>query len=448
MKKLLSDVLERITPSKEEHEFERKLIKEIKNRLIKKGANPILVGSLAKDTDIRGDKDIDLFILFNPEIDRAKLEEEGLRIGKELFTELGGEYEIDYAEHPYVKGLYKGYIIEIVPCYDIKKPKSAVDRTPYHTQYVKKKIQDNQHLNGEIRLLKQFMKGIGVYGAEAKVEGFSGYLTELLVIAFGSFEDTLKAAAKWKFDVALDSEDLWKDKESLRFFFPDASLIVVDPIDENRNAAAAVSRQRLAEFIVSANRLIELPSADFFFVKQSTIPDKKELSLRIKSRETKLFALVFNHPNINSNTLYSQLRKTENILKKSVHELGFRILKSGFWTDEVNRSIILFDFEVWSLPNIKHQIGPSIEQDPRDQRRFTEKYSSSKPYISKGRWAVETQREFKEVEKLLLKLITERKGFGKNLRIVEKIEIINGENIIKIDDKGFIGFMDSFLSPL
>jgi tRNA nucleotidyltransferase (CCA-adding enzyme) len=37
------------------------------------------------------------------------------------------------------------------------------------------------------------MKGTGVYGAEAKVEGFSGYLTELLVINYGSFPKALEA---------------------------------------------------------------------------------------------------------------------------------------------------------------------------------------------------------------------------------------------------------------
>jgi len=43
--------------------------------------------------------------------------------------------------------------------------------------------------------LKQFMKGIGVYGSELRRRGFSGYLTELLVINYGSFLGVLKEAS-------------------------------------------------------------------------------------------------------------------------------------------------------------------------------------------------------------------------------------------------------------
>ena len=57
-------------------------------------------------------------------------------IGKELLTDT----EESYAEHPYIRGYYKDYYIEIVPCYKIEKSSqklSAVDRTPLHTDYVK-----------------------------------------------------------------------------------------------------------------------------------------------------------------------------------------------------------------------------------------------------------------------------------------------------------------------
>jgi tRNA adenylyltransferase (EC 2.7.7.25) len=43
----------------------------------------------------------------------------------------------------------------------------------------------------EVRLLKKFMKGIGVYGAEIKVKGFSGYVAELLVYFYDSFRNVL-----------------------------------------------------------------------------------------------------------------------------------------------------------------------------------------------------------------------------------------------------------------
>ncbi len=446
MKELLKEILREITPTEEEHEKEKKIIEKIKKKLEKKGVKPILVGSLAKKTDLKADKDIDIFIMFHKDVSREELKDKGLKIGKELFNELKAKYEIDYAEHPYVKGFYKGYNVDIVPCYEVKKLKSAVDRTPYHTRYVKRKIRENKNFGNEIRLLKQFMKGIGVYGAEAKVQGFSGYLTELLVINYGSFENTLKAATEWKFNQILDLENLWADKEPLKHFFPDASLIVIDPTDENRNAAAAVSRQRLAEFIVSADEFLKSPNREFFFVTKAKIPSRMEFSQRIEQRGTKLISISFKHPRINPNTLYSQLRKTNVAIEKSIGDFDFRVLKSDIWTDEENLSVILFDFEVWELPRIKHHLGPPIDKDPRDQESFIEKYKAFRPYIKNGSWVVDTEREFKKIEELLPKLIEERKGFGKNLRGVKEIEII--KDILKIDNKSFLRFMDGFLSPL
>jgi len=44
--------------------------------------------------------------------------------------------------------------------------------------------------------------------------------------------------------------------------------------------------------------------------------------------------------------------------------------------------------------------------------------------------------------------IEEKKGFGKNLRSAKKIEIIEDRDILKIDNEGFLRFMDRFLSPL
>ena len=162
MQKLLTSVLENIKPTPEEQKLKRETADDIMNRLRSFDVSPMLVGSLAKNTNLSRDDDIDLFIGFPQEVERKYLEERGLEIGKTVFEGIGAEYEIDYAEHPYIKGTYKGHEIEVVPCYLVAKTKvkSAVDRTPYHTSYVKRRIQENKKLGDEIRLLKQFMKEI------------------------------------------------------------------------------------------------------------------------------------------------------------------------------------------------------------------------------------------------------------------------------------------------
>ena len=114
-----------------------------------------------------------------------------------------------FAEHPYLQLIVEGYRVDIVPCYNAKPGEwqSATDRTPYHTDYIKKHL--DAGLRGEVRLLKRFMQGTGVYGAEIKVGGFSGYLCELLIMKYGSFAGTMEAFAHYNKRVVVDIENYY-----------------------------------------------------------------------------------------------------------------------------------------------------------------------------------------------------------------------------------------------
>ena len=140
-------------------------------------------GSIAKDTWLSENPDIDIFMRLPTSIPRRNLGDIGLKIAKKA---AGDAKQLErFAEHPYLEIFLSGYRVDIVPCYDAKPGEwqSATDRTPYHTDYI------NTHLSkekrGEVRLLKRFLQGIGVYGAELKIGGFSGYLCELLIMKFG-----------------------------------------------------------------------------------------------------------------------------------------------------------------------------------------------------------------------------------------------------------------------
>ena len=61
------------------------------------------------------------------------------------------------------------------------------------------------------------MKGVGVYGAEIRVGGFSGYLCELLTLSFGSFTDILKAVSDWKEKRSYKALETGKD--TFKWFF-------------------------------------------------------------------------------------------------------------------------------------------------------------------------------------------------------------------------------------
>ena len=176
-----------------------------------------LLGSLARNTHLKGDRDLDLFVFFPKKLSRTEFEKEGLRIGKKVLK--GHFWEEAYSEHPYIRGTYKGHDVEIVPTYKIRgihEKKSSVDRTPFHQQYMEKKMKGKQ--KNEVRLLKRFLKGIQAYGADTHYNSLSGYGAELLIIKYNSFVQTLKAVSKWKLPLTIDLEKYWKSKAAIKQF--------------------------------------------------------------------------------------------------------------------------------------------------------------------------------------------------------------------------------------
>src|SRR3990172_11532344 len=236
-------ILRKILPSADEdrriREVVREILRTLEPRIAAKGlhAKPLLVRSVAKGVHLTG-TEIDIFVAFPPDTPRDVLEREGLAFGDILERPVRM-----YAEHPYTRGWYGGFEVEIVPCYritDASQRMSAVDRTPLHVDYVLGHLSDER--TTDVRLLKAWAEGIGVYGAEAKVRGFSGYLCELLVIHYGTFHGVLDAARSWKPPIVIELGT----PAARQFSEP---LVVVDPVDGNRNVASAVSAEQLATFV-------------------------------------------------------------------------------------------------------------------------------------------------------------------------------------------------------
>src|SRR2546425_862805 len=102
-------------------------------------------GSVAKDTWLRGGADLDIFAAFPSSLPR---EEWGDRVIPELKKGLATHMPIErYAEHPYLEFHVDRVRVNVVPCYRVGRGewKSATDRTPYHTEYMK------THLTSEMR---------------------------------------------------------------------------------------------------------------------------------------------------------------------------------------------------------------------------------------------------------------------------------------------------------
>ena len=142
-RELTQRILKKITPSKHAREkvaqITRLLERKVTDACREMNVSAVVrvEGSVAKDTWLIENPDIDVFMRLPVSIPRKNLGDIGLKIAKKAAE--GYEQIERFAEHPYLEIVIDGYHADIVPCYDAipGEWQSATDRTPYHTDYIK-----------------------------------------------------------------------------------------------------------------------------------------------------------------------------------------------------------------------------------------------------------------------------------------------------------------------
>ncbi len=370
-----------------------------------------LVGSVAKDTYV-GDPDLDVFILFPEDAPRETLEKVGLSIGHKVVV---GEER--YAEHPYIHGMFQGFQVDLVPCYklaDAQHIKSAVDRTPFHTEYILLNLQPEQH--DQVRLLKQFMKGIGVYGADAKVCGFSGYLAELLILKCGDFVGVIKEAAVWKSGTTISLAE--EGDGSFR-----SPLVFIDPVDRNRNVASALSVDSFAVFISACGQYSKRKDRRFFFPDPVRPLGMDEIVLRLARLGTKVVAIRTDRPDLTDDNLYPQTQRTADGLIGLLEQYGFRVIDHAYLIDEKVSFVIMLEND--RLSDCTLHTGPPVWVS--NSEKFLERWrkdGASIPFIKEGRWVVMADREHTYASDMLRKRF-KNAALGNAFRKLECIEVFD-----------------------
>lgn len=454
-------VLDRITPKKSE----RAKIETIAKKLVDKvvlasktfavNADVRLEGSAAKDTWLSEDPEIDIFMRVPTTIPRKSLGKVCLKVAREATA---GTKQVErFAEHPYLEAFVDGVRVNIVPCYKVKRGEwlSATDRTPFHTDYIKKRLSGK--MRGEVRLLKKFMKGVEVYGAEIKVGGFSGYLCELLILYYKSFLNTLKAFANYKRKIVLDIENHYgKRAEDLELLFKEP-LVVVDPIDKGRNVASAVQAQKLYIFVAAARSFLKSPSINFFYPPETRALTFEEFKQQMKKRESTILFLTFEKIDAVPDILWGQLYKSQRSLEKLLRINEFNILRILPWSDEKTVNMFIIELEQSSLPPTKKHVGPPLEKQTECEK-FLKKYASnantvSGPFIEDGRWMVEVRRKHTNaIDFLTEKLMDGGRMAGMAEQISRKLregfKIFVNEEIVDLykENREFAKFLTEFLS--
>ncbi|UCE91120.1 MAG: CCA tRNA nucleotidyltransferase [Methanobacteriota archaeon] len=412
------EVLRRIKPTQSEDRKAEQTVGELFGlveeaaRDVDASIEPRLVGSVAKDTHLK-DPDLDIFMLFPENTTVDELRDKGLEIGRRV---LGGEEH--YAQHPYVRGEHNGFVVDLVPCFLVRDPArkmSAVDRTPFHTEFIKANLAPSKR--DDVRLLKQFMKGIGCYGAEAKVQGFSGYLCELLTMRFDDFGGVLEVASRWRRGEKL----ALPDHPGKEFAEP---LTFVDPVDSSRNVASAVSIEALETFTVASRAYLEEPSLSFFYPKAVRSWSADRITAEAGARIDGLVAVSFRKPDLIDDVLYPQLRKSLSSMTALLRRNDFVVTKT---TVDVGRDVcILIEVESMELSESRVHRGPPSGSP--NAHEFLAKWGEaglSAPYEESGRWYVIVEREHRRADGLLREELPSL-SLGKDLMKVLTIEVSSG----------------------
>src|SRR3989344_6525061 len=267
-------IIKKIKPSDRERALVSKKVNSFLSQLKQAlpALKPELAGSFAKDTWLSGDHDIDIFIKFPYKKYHSQ------DISKLLERKLTAHIKV-HGSRDYFQVQSQGYMFELIPVLDInsaEKAKNVTDVSPLHSIWVKKHIKGKAD---EIRLVKQFTKANNVYGAESYIRGFSGYLLEVLTIHYKGFFNFIKEASLWQQHEAIDPSRHYKSRDAMLKHLNKAKhtpLMVIDPVQPSRNIAAALSKEKLQEFIAASKAFFHHPATSFFEEKPFSLSGLKE----------------------------------------------------------------------------------------------------------------------------------------------------------------------------
>ncbi|WP_243675835.1 CCA tRNA nucleotidyltransferase [Vulcanisaeta distributa] len=300
-------------------------------------------------------------------------------------------WNIKYAQHPYIQFLIGDFEIDVVPCIRInpgEKPLTAADRTPLHTEFIKSKLGQR---NTDVRLLKAFFKSVGIYGAEIKVQGFSGYVSELLVIHYGSFINVVKAISNWPIKhVFIDMTGTYNERDAVRKF--KSPVIIIDPVDPNRNAAASISRDVLAMAIAASREFLRNPRTEFFMKMH-----------KVAKPVWVLPTVVVRMPypgNTSPDIVWGgEIKKLMVSLTKNLRKLDFKVIRSMAWSDDRSVILLMISLNELELPPYEIHKGPPVNSDAAEGflKKYINEPSVIGPFIRGSRWFVIRRRKFSDI---------------------------------------------------
>jgi tRNA nucleotidyltransferase (CCA-adding enzyme) len=304
-----------------------------------------------------------------------------------------------------------------VPCYDVEQGRwqSAADRSPFHTEFIRNNFDNEKRMHA--RLLKKFFKAACIYGAEISTGGFSGYVSEVLVLKYGSFENVMRAVADWRERQVVSAGDY--DPDIVKGF--NSPVVIIDPIDSRRNLGTAISPESAGKFMLAARAFLDRPSVQFF---------KEQRGHAAEKLRPNVLVVEFSHKERSPDIVWGQLKRSLNAIAKQLEIADFVVLRSSCLTDEKNSAALAFLLETITLPPYTKKKGPEVFR-----RNDTASFLSNgkKPLVTwvdkEMRVAMLVDRKATDASKFVRSLLDnmENSGVAKDL-IAGKLRIYSGSD--------------------
>ena len=370
-KQVKQEVLREIEPSKKQNQQLHQIVEECIEQLnLQAKDNALDVdffigGSFGKGTYLKDDFDVDIFCRCSREYKDENLS----NYVEQILEKLNINYQREKGSRDYFSFTYGEESIikvELVPTRRINSLEDAYNSTDYsylHVEFVKNHIEKNPELKEEIRLAKTLFKAQGFYGAESYIGGFSGHVVDLLIIHYGSLENLLKDSKEWGKQTIIDVANHYSRKEDILSAIDTtkhSSLLLVDSILPQRNAAKALTKEKYGKYLVWVISKQYLQKQDFHIYHITTKEFIEEYRDFARSSQIILLTYILDLGNIESRDIAgAKIKKLHEKIGKYFSSLGFDLFDFNFHINsDFSKAAFVYCISNESIPSKKWLRGP------------------------------------------------------------------------------------------
>jgi tRNA nucleotidyltransferase (CCA-adding enzyme) len=158
----------------------------------------------------------------------------------------------------------------------------------------------------------------------------------------GSFENVLKKITKLQNNEMIG--------ESPRKF--ESPIVIIDPIDRNRNLGAAISIQNLTNFILIARNFLKKNSISYFKPKKKSGKATHPIS--------KIVIIHFKYKKRSNDIIYGQIKRAASSIESQLNKGGFNVLRTDSFVYDENKACLLFLLESLTINKDEIRTGPDV----------------------------------------------------------------------------------------